>query len=94
MLGFLLAALSAALALSLESTWELVALGVILALPAWDFLLVHWRRYRQGLRTPLQIMVSTGKNSLHRLLSSGLRPSSVEALQHLPHSPKGHVQTL
>ncbi|MDR5708527.1 MAG: MraY family glycosyltransferase [Armatimonadota bacterium] len=78
MLGFLLAALSAAMAISLESTWELVALGVILALPAWDFLLVHWRRYRSGLRNPVQIMVSTGKDHLpHRLLSSGMRPGEV-----------------
>lgn len=78
MLGFLLAALSAALATSLDSAWEILALGVILALPAWDFLLVHWRRYRKGLRNPVQIMVSTGKDHLpHRLLGSGLRPHEV-----------------
>ncbi|MCS7173107.1 MAG: undecaprenyl/decaprenyl-phosphate alpha-N-acetylglucosaminyl 1-phosphate transferase [Armatimonadetes bacterium] len=78
MLGFLLAALSAALALSLDSAWEIAALGVILGLPAWDFLLVHWRRYRNGLRNPIQIMVSTGKDHLpHRLLESGLRPGEV-----------------
>ncbi len=78
MLGFLLAALSAALALNLESPWELLALGVILALPTWDFLLVHWRRYRNGVRNPIQIMVSTGKDHLpHRLLGAGLRPPEV-----------------
>lgn len=73
MLGFLLGALAAALAISLTSPWQVAALGVTLALPVYDFLLVHWRRYRSGIRNPVQIMVSTGRDHLpHRLLAAGL----------------------
>jgi UDP-GlcNAc:undecaprenyl-phosphate GlcNAc-1-phosphate transferase len=72
MLGFLLGALAASLAITLTSPWQVTALGVILALPVYDFLLVHWRRYRRGIRNPVQIMVSTGKDHLpHRLLAAG-----------------------
>ncbi len=78
MLGFLLGALAASLAISLTFPWQVAALGVILALPVYDFLLVHWRRYRSGIRNPVQIMVSTGKDHLpHRLLAVGLSTREV-----------------
>jgi len=74
-LGFLLSALTAALATSARSPWELLALALVLALPVYDFLLVHWRRYRAGVRNLLDIMASTGKDHLpHRLLAAGLSP--------------------
>lgn len=74
-LGFLLSALAAALATSLRSPYQLLALAVILALPVWDFLLVHWRRYRRGTRGLVELMASTGKDHLpHRLLASGCSP--------------------
>ncbi len=75
-LGFLLSALAAALATSLRSPLEVLALGVILALPVGDFLLVHWRRYRSGTRNLLVLMASTGKDHLpHRLLARGISPA-------------------
>lgn len=77
-LGFLLGALAAATATSLRSAQEVVALGVILALPVLDFLLVHWRRYRGGIRSLLALMASTGKDHLpHRLLAAGFSPTGV-----------------
>jgi len=72
MLGFLLAALSAALVAPKIST-EWAAPLLILSIPVFDFLLVHVKRYQQGIRHPLQIITSTGKDHLpHRLLQAGL----------------------
>jgi UDP-GlcNAc:undecaprenyl-phosphate GlcNAc-1-phosphate transferase len=72
MLGFLLAALSAALvAPRISTAW--IAPLLILSIPVFDFLLVHVKRYQQGIRGPLQIITSTGKDHLpHRLLQAGL----------------------
>ncbi len=76
--GFLLGALAAALATSLRTPWQLVGLLMVLGLPVFDFLLVHWRRYRAGVRNPVSIMASTGKDHLpHRLLAAGCSPRSV-----------------
>ncbi|HYM71288.1 MAG TPA: MraY family glycosyltransferase [bacterium] len=72
MLGFLLAALSAALVAPAVST-EWAAPLMILGIPVFDFLFVHVRRYQQGVRHPLKIVTSTGKDHLpHRLLQAGL----------------------
>lgn len=71
MLGFLLAALGAALAAPRLST-EWGAPLLVLGVPVADFLFVHVRRYRQGTRG-FRIVTSTGTDHLpHRLLSSGL----------------------
>ncbi len=78
-LGFLLAAFGAALALPTPaSAGEVVAPALVGALPCYDFLLVHIRRYRHGVRSPLRLMTSTGKDHLpHRLLDAGLSPRQV-----------------
>ena len=73
MLGFLLAALGAALAVPQATPVQWAAPVLVLALPCCDFLFVHVRRYRSGVRNPLTIMTSTGKDHLpHRLLDAGL----------------------
>jgi UDP-GlcNAc:undecaprenyl-phosphate GlcNAc-1-phosphate transferase len=74
MLGFLLAAYAAMLATPARGTalWDVIAPLLILGLPAGDFVFVHWRRYQNGVRNPLRILTSTGKDHLpHRLLDSG-----------------------
>lgn len=75
MLGFLVAALPATLIPSREHHAALVswiAPILLLGVPVGDFLLVHVRRYRNGLRNPLRLMTSTGKDHLpHRLLNAG-----------------------
>jgi len=73
MVGFLLAGLSATIAIPRSSPAELVAPVLILAIPTCDFLLVHLMRYRNGMKNPLTIVTSTGKDHLpHRLLGAGL----------------------
>jgi hypothetical protein len=75
-LGFLVAALPAALIPSREHhallvTW--IAPVMLMGVPVGDFLFVHVRRYRNGVRHPLRLMTSTGKDHLpHRLLDTGL----------------------
>jgi UDP-GlcNAc:undecaprenyl-phosphate GlcNAc-1-phosphate transferase len=71
MLGFVLAALAAALAAPRVST-EWLAPLLVLSVPVFDFLFVHLRRYQNGTRG-LRIVTSTGKDHLpHRLLEHGL----------------------
>lgn len=71
MIGFLLASLSAALAAPRVSS-EWAAPLLILGIPVLDFLFVHVRRYQQGIRNPLKLITSTGKDHLpHRLLQAG-----------------------
>jgi UDP-GlcNAc:undecaprenyl-phosphate GlcNAc-1-phosphate transferase len=71
-LGFLLAALGATIAAPGTSPTTGLAVALILGLPCCDFLLVHWRRYHDGVKNPVQILTSTGKDHLpHRLLHSG-----------------------
>jgi UDP-GlcNAc:undecaprenyl-phosphate GlcNAc-1-phosphate transferase len=78
MVGFLLAGLSATMAIPKSSPAELVAPMLILAIPTCDFLLVHLLRYRKGLTNPLEIVTSTGKDHLpHRLLGAGLSDRQV-----------------
>lgn len=76
MLGFLVAALPASLIPSREHHAALVswiAPVMLLAVPVGDFLLVHLRRYQSGVRHPIRLMTSTGKDHLpHRLLDAGL----------------------
>ncbi len=72
MMGFLLASLSATLAApEVTNVWPAPLL--ILGIPVLDFLFVHVRRYQQGVRNPLKLVTSTGKDHLpHRLLQVGL----------------------
>lgn len=78
-LGFLLAAFGAALAIPTRGLpGELVAPALVGALPCYDFLFVHIRRYRNGIRNPLRLLTSSGKDHLpHRLLNTGLSPRQV-----------------
>jgi UDP-GlcNAc:undecaprenyl-phosphate/decaprenyl-phosphate GlcNAc-1-phosphate transferase len=76
MVGFLVAALPAALIPSREYhaplvTW--IAPLLLMCVPVGDFLFVHVRRYLKGVRDPIRLMTSTGKDHLpHRLLEGGL----------------------
>ena len=78
-LGFLLAAFGAAIAIpSRGMPGEVVAPALVGALPCYDFLFVHIRRYRNGVRSPLRLLTSSGKDHLpHRLLDAGLSPRQV-----------------
>lgn len=72
MLGFLLAALGATIAPPGAPAARVLAILLIFGLPCCDFLLVHWRRYHNGVKNPVQVLTSTGKDHLpHRLLQSG-----------------------
>lgn len=76
MLGFLAAALPAALVPSREHhaalvTW--IAPVLLLGIPVGDFLLVHVRRYLRGVTDLRCLLTSTGRDHLpHRLLDAGL----------------------
>ncbi|HTD46535.1 MAG TPA: MraY family glycosyltransferase [bacterium] len=73
MVGFLLAALSATLAAPGASLARSVAPVLILGLPVCDFLFVHWKRYQNGVRNPIELLRYTGKDHLpHRLQQAGL----------------------
>jgi UDP-GlcNAc:undecaprenyl-phosphate GlcNAc-1-phosphate transferase len=73
MLGFLLAGTAAVLSGRLDG--RLLAAALAVAIPVWDFLLVHWRRYRRGHRNLVALLTSTGKDHLpHRLLAAGMGP--------------------
>ena len=78
-LGFLLASFGAALAIPTRGLpGEVVAPALVGALPCYDFLVVHLRRYQNGIRSPLQLLTSSGKDHLpHRLLDAGLSPRQV-----------------
>jgi UDP-GlcNAc:undecaprenyl-phosphate GlcNAc-1-phosphate transferase len=77
MMGFLLGGLGAVLAVPVVST-EWFAPLLILGVPVFDFLVVHVQRYRRGVRNPLRIVTSTGRDHLpHRLLDLGLSPARV-----------------
>ncbi len=79
MVGFLLAAFGAALAIPTRGLpGEALAPALVGALPCYDFLLVHMRRYQTGIRNPLRLLTSSGKDHLpHRLLNTGLSPRQV-----------------
>jgi UDP-GlcNAc:undecaprenyl-phosphate GlcNAc-1-phosphate transferase len=73
MIGFLLAGLGATIAIPRSSLAELIAPVLILGIPTCDFLLVHLARYHNGVKDPLKVVISTGKDHLpHRLLGAGL----------------------
>jgi UDP-GlcNAc:undecaprenyl-phosphate GlcNAc-1-phosphate transferase len=74
MLGFILSALSAAIAAPrISAAW--IAPLLVFSVPVLDFLLVHARRYQNGMPF-VQIVTSTGKDHLpHRLLAAGLSSS-------------------
>jgi len=75
MLGFLLAGLGAAIVAPQTSPVAWTVPATVLGIPTIDFLLVHWRRYRGGVRNPLRLMTSTGKDHFpHRLSAMGLPP--------------------
>lgn len=81
MLGFLAAALPATLIPSRVHhaplvTW--IAPILLMGVPVGDFVFVHVRRYISGVRNPLRILTSTGKDHLtHRLLDAGLSARQV-----------------
>jgi len=77
MLGFLLGGLGAALVLP-DVSAEWLAPLLILSIPVCDFLFVHVLRYQRGVRNPLRIVTSTGRDHLpHRLLDAGLSSREV-----------------
>lgn len=58
----------------------LAAAATVLMIPFLDFLLVHIRRLRAGMRSLGELMASTGTDHLpHRLLEAGLGPAAVAA---------------
>lgn len=74
MFGFVLASLGALLLVNPASWTMPIAVVLVLAVPAGDFLLVHARRYRAGVGLR-GLLTSTGKDHLpHRLAASGLTP--------------------
>jgi UDP-GlcNAc:undecaprenyl-phosphate/decaprenyl-phosphate GlcNAc-1-phosphate transferase len=80
MLGFLLAGLGAAMIAPQTSPVAWTAPVTVLGIPTIDFLLVHWRRYRGGVRNPLKLMTSSGMDHFpHRLSAMGLSPQWVAA---------------
>ncbi|MDR7544454.1 MAG: MraY family glycosyltransferase [Armatimonadota bacterium] len=71
-LGFVLASTAAVVSGGAVDPSRLLPPVLILAVPVGDFLLVHWRRYRAGVRPLTRLVTSTGKDHLpHRLLASG-----------------------
>jgi UDP-GlcNAc:undecaprenyl-phosphate/decaprenyl-phosphate GlcNAc-1-phosphate transferase len=78
-LGFLLAAFGAALAIPTRGLpGEALAPALVGALPCYDFLFVHIQRYQNGIRNPIRLLTSNGKDHLpHRLLNAGLSPRQV-----------------
>jgi UDP-GlcNAc:undecaprenyl-phosphate GlcNAc-1-phosphate transferase len=80
-LGYLLAIAGLVAASGAPRTSALtvaVAGATVLALPVLDFVLVHARRAREGVRNLAQLMASAGTDHLpHRLRSAGLSPWSV-----------------
>jgi UDP-GlcNAc:undecaprenyl-phosphate GlcNAc-1-phosphate transferase len=82
-LGYLLAlaGLAAASSAPRASALAVTAAGVtVLAIPVFDFVLVHARRAREGVRNLAQLMAFAGTDHLpHRLRAAGLSPWSVAA---------------
>lgn len=75
LIGLLLGSLSL-LAVPVEVQAGAIPWGcLVLAVPVFDFVLVHWRRYQAGVRSLRGLLASAGKDHLpHRLLVHGLTP--------------------
>lgn len=77
-LGYLVAMAGLMLHPGTISVPAMAAPAVILAIPIYDILFVHIRRYAQGQRSLARLLTSTGKDHLpHRLLGRGLSPRRV-----------------
>ncbi len=78
LVGFLLGGLAIAStrgATPLPQAWMM---GLPLAVPIWDIVLVHVRRYRAGTRRMCDLLESAGRDHVpHRLQEAGLRPRQV-----------------
>lgn len=81
LLGFLLAVLAletSSVAASENRIALCVAAATVLAVPVLDFLLVHLRRVRAGVRRPADLMASADTDHLpHRIRAAGLSPRAV-----------------
>lgn len=80
-LGLMIAAL-ALLAVPSTGSGVKIPWGVLmLTIPMCDFVLVHVRRYRAGVRSVRELLASTGKDHLpHRLRARGLGQNGVVAM--------------
>lgn len=71
-LGYLTAMMGVTLSPGMISTPALFAPAVVLAIPIYDILYVHIRRFRHGQRSLWGLLTSTGKDHLpHRLMGRG-----------------------
>jgi UDP-GlcNAc:undecaprenyl-phosphate GlcNAc-1-phosphate transferase len=79
-LGYFVATLGVMVSPGILSVPALAAKAVILAIPIYDILFVHFRRYRRGQRRLGELLTSTGKDHLpHRLMDRGLSHSAAAA---------------
>ncbi len=77
-LGYGVAMLGVLLSPGLFTVPAVAAPTVILAIPIADFLVVHWKRFRNGQRSLRGLLTSAGKDHLpHRLMGRGVSPHGV-----------------
>ena len=80
-LGFMLGILSVASGPRADAGFRFPVEVLVLAPIAYDFILVHVRRYRGGIRSLRDLLSSTGKDHLpHRLLAMPLTAREVDAV--------------
>ena len=78
-LGLMLGVLSIASGIPYQKQFRFPFEALVLAPIAYDFLLVHVRRYRAGIRNVRALLSSTGKDHIpHRLLAIGLTPREAD----------------
>jgi len=78
LVGFLLGGLAMASTRGAAPVPQAWMVGLPLAVPIWDIVLVHLRRYRAGARNVRDLLESAGRDHLpHRLQEAGLRPRQV-----------------
>ncbi len=78
-LGLMLGVLSIASGIPYQKQFRFPFEALVLAPIAYDFLLVHVRRYRAGTRNVRDLLSSTGKDHLpHRLLAIALTPREAD----------------
>lgn len=83
-LGFLLGGLAIASSHGAPPVQQPWIAALPLAVPIWDIVLVHVRRYRAGTRNLRELLESSGRDHLpHRLGRAGLRPRQVVATVYL-----------
>lgn len=77
-LGYLVAMVGVMLSPGVLSIPAMAAPAVVLAIPIYDILYVHIKRYLDGERSLGRLLTSTGKDHLpHRLMDRGLSPRGV-----------------